>query len=62
MSQEELDEMMKLLESYESGGKIFGPVPEELHVSAMLLLLLQLLPARSTTQNMLCLLVGAGAH
>jgi hypothetical protein len=32
LSQEELEEMMKLLESYETSSQRFGPVPEELQV------------------------------
>jgi hypothetical protein len=32
LSQEELEEMMKLLESYETSSQGFGPVPEELQV------------------------------
>eukprot|EP00882_Tetradesmus_deserticola_P028457 GHRQ01031700.1.p2 GENE.GHRQ01031700.1~~GHRQ01031700.1.p2 ORF type:complete len:104 (+),score=21.48 GHRQ01031700.1:183-494(+) len=30
VSQDELEEMMKLLESYEASSQSFGPVPEEL--------------------------------
>lgn len=32
LSQEDLEEMMKLLESYESSAQRLGPVPEELQV------------------------------